>query len=99
MASIAEGGKVTKAMYDGLVAFAKEKRVKKPSEDAVSKSATCAKDGCDKPAKAKGYCITDYTREVYRKDPEKLERTREAGRKSAAKRRAAAKAAKAAKAS
>ena len=54
MAEIAEGTKVTREVYDEMVAFAKKAKVKKPSEDAIlAKSAVEETKKETKAAKAK----------------------------------------------
>lgn len=47
----------------------------------------CSVKACGRDASAKGMCTMHYTRE-YRKDPEKLEKARQASRNYAAKKRA-----------
>lgn len=46
------------------------------------------KKGCQKPARARGLCVAHYARLVYRQDPEKAEKAREASRRYHEKKRA-----------
>jgi hypothetical protein len=66
---------------------------KAPKEKAPK--AECSEKGCSKPSRASGMCPAHYSRLVYRQDPEKAERVREASRKYAAKKREEKAAAKA----
>lgn len=98
MAEIDLGGKVDLETFDELIEFATKRKVRKPGADAVATPtgarapkarAECAADGCDRTAMAKGLCSMHYTAER-RKDPEVMEKAREASRRSVAKRKVAA---------
>ena len=77
-------------------AKAKSKPEPKANPKAVNKGKTCSADGCEKAAVTKGMCTADYTRLIYRADPAKKEKAREASRRYAAKKHAEREAAKAA---
>lgn len=92
------GDRLPDETYAAMVAFAKAKKIKTPPpnpeprapepkrERTTNEGFECSEDGCDRPASALGLCKKHHTAH-WRKDPANLEKSRQAARKHAAKKR------------
>lgn len=96
VAALEAGDRLPPKQWDELDKFAKAKKMKRPPANPEKveppKKATrtknagtvCSEKGCDRPASSLGLCKMHHTAQ-WRKDPANAEKTRQAGRRHAAK--------------
>lgn len=96
--ALSVGDRLPDETYAAMVTFAKSKKIKTPPPNPEAKAPEpkrerttnegfeCSEDGCDRPASALGLCKKHHTAH-WRKDPANLEKSRQAARKHAAKKR------------
>ena len=86
MAKIDAGSKISASLHAEMTEFARVRKVRRPSPDAISTSDTCASEDCERDVRSKGLCSQHYTAER-RKNPELMQRARDAANRYAAKKR------------